>query len=259
MLARIGYGAKAVIYLLIGALALVQDLWSHPTRSSPTQAMHLLRQQPLGAVALGLLAVGMFCYGLHRCLEAVVGPVKTEARSVEILQRVGRFSGGLGYLGFGVLAVEFMLWRNRSGSSDSPGLANWLIHHPLGNALLAVIGVILGAVGLKYFYDSWSGRFQESYELEHLSENAGRVIWICAGYGIFARGVFFFLCGGLVIHAGYFSDPNAARGMEAVLDLIHRLPLGEGLFACTALGFVAYGLFCVVRAIYGRYPSDVGV
>lgn len=259
ILARIGYGAKAVIYLLIGGFALDQAFWNHSTRSSPTQAMHLLRQQPLGAAALGLLAAGMFCYGLHRCLESVVGPVKTKSRVLETLHRLGRFAGGLGYLGFGFLAVEFMLSRNRSGNSKTPIFATRLLHHTLGNTLLAAIGAILVGIGVKYFYDVCSGRYRESYDLPRAAKSADRAIRIGAIYGIFSRGVFFFLCGGLVIYAGFFSDPNSARGMEAVLDLIQKLPFGAWLFAFIAFGFVAYGLFCVVRAIYGKYPSDVGV
>jgi uncharacterized protein DUF1206 len=259
ILARIGYGAKAVIYLLIGGYALDQAFWNHSTRSGPTQAMHLLRQQPLGAAALGLLAAGMFCYGLHRCLESVVGPVKTDSRLVETLNRLGRFTGGLGYLGLGSLAVEFMLSRNRSGASETPTFAKGLMHHTLGNALLTVIGAILVATGVKQVWDILNGRYQESYDLERPAKEAERAIQVCAIYGIFARGAFFLLCGGLVIYAGFRSDPNSARGMEAVLDLIHKLPLGTWLFAFIAFGFVAYGLFCVVRAVYGKYPSDVGV
>lgn len=259
VLARIGYSAKAVIYFLIGAFALDQVFWNHSTRSSPTQAMHLLRQQPLGAAALGFLAAGMFCYGLHRCLESVVGPVKTKSRALETLHRLGRFGGGLCYLGFGFIAVEFMLSRNRSGNSKTPIFASRLLHHTLGNTLLAVIGAVLVGVGVIYFYDILSGRYRESYDLEGAAEKADRAIRTCAVYGIFSRGVFFFLCGGLVVYAGFRSDPNSTRGMEAVIDLIRKLPLGTWLFAFIALGFVAYGLFCVVRAIYGKYPSDVGV
>lgn len=259
VLARIGYGAKSVIYLLIGGFALDQAFWNHSTRSSPTQAMHLLRQQPLGAAALGLLAAGLFCYGLHRCLESVVGPVRTKSRLLETLHRVGRLVGGISYLGFGVLAVEFMLSRNRSGHSKTPIFAGRLLHHTLGNTLLASIGAVLVGIGVKYFYDICSGRFRQSYELDHSTKAIDLTIAIGAIYGIFARGVFFFLCGGLVVYAGFFSDPNSARGMEAVLDLIQKLPFGEWFFAFIALGFVAYGLFCGVRSIYGKYPSDVGV
>lgn len=259
LLARVGYGGKSLIYLLIGGLALSEALWSRNTRSSPTQAMHLLRQQPLGAAAVGLLAAGMFCYGLHRSIESVVGPVQTKSKWIEALHRLGRATGGFCYLGLAAVAVEFMFSRGRSGDSDTPTVAHHLMQHTLGNTLLAVIGAVLVGVGASYFYDVFSGSYRQSYVLNRTARNADLAIRISAIYGIAARGVFFFLCGGLVIYAGFFSDPNSARGMEAVLDLIQKLPFGEWLFGFIALGFVAYGFFCAVRAIYGKYPSDTGV
>ncbi len=259
VLARIGYGAKSLIYVLLGGLTFYEAIWNRGARASPTQAMHLLRQQPLGALALGLLAAGMFCYGLHRAIESVVGPVKTTSRLSETFLRLGRLSDGVCYLGFGALALEFMFSRSRSGASKTPFLAHRLLQHPWGNTLLVAVGVVLIGIGVKYFYDVFSGRFRESYDLDRIARKAEGAIRFGAIYGLIALAVFFTLCGGLVIYAGTRSDPDSARGMEAVVDLLEKLPFGEWLGAFFALGFIAYGLFCALRATYGNYPSDVGV
>ncbi|MGH7937459.1 MAG: DUF1206 domain-containing protein [Bryobacteraceae bacterium] len=47
--------------------------------------------------------------------------------------------------------------------------------------------------------------------------------------------------------------------MQGVLALIQKLPFGQWLCGIIALGFMAYGFFCIVRALYGTYPSDAGV
>ncbi len=183
--------AKAITYLLLGGLALAQALWSRGTRASPSQGMHLLRQEPLGTAALGLLAAGMICYGAHRCLESVVGPVRTKSQQLEALHRVARVTGGLSYFGFAVLALMFMSSRQRSGDSQSPLFANRLMHHPLGNTLLAIVGGVLVGIGVAYLYDLVSGRFRESYELSGDGIAARVAVAMVAIYGIGARAIFF--------------------------------------------------------------------
>ncbi|MGI8431062.1 MAG: DUF1206 domain-containing protein, partial [Chthoniobacterales bacterium] len=143
--------------------------------------------------------------------------------------------------------------------AKTPELAHRLLQQPLGNALLAIFGALLVGIGVKYFYDVFSGRYRESYALDRTARKAETALRAGAIYGLLSLGVFFFLCGGLVIYAGTRSDPNSARGMEAVVDLLEKLPFGRWFAAVFALGFIAYGCFCALRATYGRYPSDVGV
>lgn len=160
-LARVGYFAKAIVYLLVGGIAFYEAVGRHRAQSSPTQAMHLLRLQPLGIVGLGVLAAGMCCYGLQSAIEAALGPVRTKSYLLEACHRVGRLSGGLAYLGFAALAVRFMV-RERSANSGGPFLAGRAMQYPLGNSAVVVIGVILIGVGIKYFYDALSGRYHRS-------------------------------------------------------------------------------------------------
>lgn len=258
-LARVGYAAKALIYLLIGGIALYEATRRLGAHSSPSQAMHLLRLQPLGGAILALLAAGMCCYGLHRCLEAILGPVRTKSHLLETFHRLGRLVGGGCYLGLAASSVEFVFSRTHTGDSQTPRLAGQLMQHSLGNSLIVAVGAVLVFVGTKCFFDALSGRYRRSYELERPSKPVAFIVHIGAIYGICARGVFFLLCGGLTIYSGLASDPKSARGMQGVLALIQKLPLGQWLYGIIGAGFVSYGLFCVVRTIYGTYPSDAGV
>ncbi|MGH7935741.1 MAG: DUF1206 domain-containing protein, partial [Chthoniobacterales bacterium] len=108
-LATIGYFAKASIYLLIGGIAFYEAVRRRGAHSSPSQAMHLLRLQPFGTVALGILAAGMCCYGLHRCIDALLGPVRSRSHLLEMLHRLGRIAGGSCYLGLAALAVSYLV------------------------------------------------------------------------------------------------------------------------------------------------------
>jgi hypothetical protein len=258
-LAQIGYAAKALVYLLLGAIALYDALHQRHAESGPTGMMHLLRREWPGPVLLAVLAAGMTCYGIHRCVESVLGPVRTEHWPLEVFHRIGRLGGGGTYLGLAALASDFLIRGDRSGQSQTPALAGHVMRYTLGNSLLVAIGAVLALIGIKYGYDAASRRYRRSFDLGRKGKATRIAVDAIAVFGILARSIFFLLCGALVIESGVRSDPSAARGMQGALGLIQKLPFGQWLFAVIAIGFIAYGCFCIVRAIWGSYPSDTGV
>lgn len=256
-LAHVGYTAKALIYFFIGGVGLYEALRRQSAHSSPGHAMHLLRLQPLGTLALALLAVGMCCYGAHRCIEAFWGPVGTKSLLLEASHRTGRLCGGCAYLGFAALAIDYVI-SNHSGNSSGPYLAGKVMSYPLGNTLITIIGLCIFGAGIRFFYDALSGRYRKSYKL---SKKHSYFAWIVSGgavFGICSRALFFCLCGALTILSAIHSDPSRASGMQGVLKTIQKAPLGEWFYGLIAIGFMTYGLFCFLRAICGNYPVDAG-
>ena len=70
-LARLGYVAKGVVYLVIGFLALCEALGGGKT-ADPGGAMKIIGSQPFGGVMLALLAVGLACYALWKLVQGVL-------------------------------------------------------------------------------------------------------------------------------------------------------------------------------------------
>ena len=70
-LARFGYAAKGVVYMVVGGLALAAAL-GRGGSSSPDQrgALRTILEQPFGQVLLGAVAVGLFGYALWRFVMA---------------------------------------------------------------------------------------------------------------------------------------------------------------------------------------------
>jgi hypothetical protein len=167
--------------------------------------------------------------------------------------------GGVVYLGFAALAADFILSPGGAGTSQTTSMAAQLLQHPLGNSILVGLGVTLIAIGVKYCYDAVSGRYRRSFCLDQATRPLALLIEIVAVFGISSRALLALLCGGMVVYAGFASNPSTARGMHGVVGIIQKLPFGEWLFGLIASGFISYGVFCAVRAIYGTYPSDAGV
>jgi hypothetical protein len=65
MFGKVGYVAKGVAVGLVGALFVYAAVTHDPKKSGGLdQALHKLLQQPFGPFMLGLIAVGLGCYGL---------------------------------------------------------------------------------------------------------------------------------------------------------------------------------------------------
>jgi hypothetical protein len=69
-LARVGYATKGVVYLLIGALAVLAALDAGKQPTDTRGAFQEVYSKPFGRVLLSALAVGLAAYGLYMLIEA---------------------------------------------------------------------------------------------------------------------------------------------------------------------------------------------
>src|SRR3954469_18454843 len=71
VLARLGYGARGIVYGLVGALALLAAIGSGGQTGGSRSALQTLLEQPFGKFWLILIAIGLFGFCTWRFLEAL--------------------------------------------------------------------------------------------------------------------------------------------------------------------------------------------
>ena len=70
-LARIGHGARGVVFSIIGGSLLVAAIRSRPSEAYDFgEALRALASAPYGSVLLGIVAVGLLAYGVHMLFVA---------------------------------------------------------------------------------------------------------------------------------------------------------------------------------------------
>ena len=59
VMARLGHGARGVVYCLVGGLALFAAIGSGGRTGGSGGALRIILEQPFGRVLLGLIAIGL--------------------------------------------------------------------------------------------------------------------------------------------------------------------------------------------------------
>ncbi len=118
--ARVGYGAKGVIYGSSGLLALMEsfDLKQGETVGS-TGALRTIARQPFGQLMIATLAVSLMGYVSWRFIQAALDPEHSGCEAKDVLRRFGYFCSGLIYTGLAFSAVKILMHADDKGGKTA--------------------------------------------------------------------------------------------------------------------------------------------
>ena len=88
--------------------------------------------------------------------------------------------------------------------------------------------------------------------LRAATDARGRAIEVVGVAGHLARALALAVVGGLAGAAALFADPARAGGLDAALRTLGSTLPGAWLLAVVAVGFAAFGLFCIADAATRR-------
>lgn len=249
-LARSGFVARGVVYMIIGILAIKLALGSGGTSASQQGALRTIAAQPFGKVLLILVAVGLGGYALWRLIRALLG--HGPEGSDRGMDRVAAFASGIVYAGLCAIAVSLLLGSG-GGSSGGPqkataGVFGW----PAGPWLVGIAGVVFIGVGLYQGYRGVSHDFLDDSKTEEMTPRIRMWIEWIGTFGHLARMVVFALVGVFLIKAAIDYNPNKAVGLDGALAKVDHASYGPFLLGVVAAGLIAFGLYSLSDARYRR-------
>ena len=250
-LARLGYATKGVVYALVGALALAVAIGAGGSTTDPHGALETMGAQPFGQLLLVFVMVGLAGHALWRLFQALKDPDGEGSDAKGIAKRVGYGIGALVYLGLAFSAGRLAVASSSGGGSEQDWTA-WLLSQPLGQVLVAAVGVGIAGYGLSQLYQAYKAQFREYLKLGEMSLR--EETWITRGgrLGYAARGVVLGLVGLFLIQAAVRFDASEATGLGGALQELLGQPFGPWMLGVVAFGLVAYGLFMIAVARYRR-------
>ena len=252
-LARLGYAARGVVYLLLGGLALASAIWGGADAEGSSDALSTLLGLPFGRVLMGAVAIGLLGYILWRLAQGLLNADGVDDDAKGFVGRVGSLISAGANVFLALTAARMALGSGNSGSGHGEEDASaWLLQQPFGPWLLgiAAIGVIIGGL-----VQVWKGVSREySKRIDLPASQKGLLDLVCR-FGLAARGTLLAIIGGFIFYAALTVSPEQAGGIAQALDYVHALPFGPWLYGLAALGLMAFGAYGLVQALYRRVDA----
>lgn len=255
-LARLGFAAIGVVYLLMGVLALLaaagQQQGAHTDKE---EAVQRLQDLPGGRGLLAFIAVGLLGYIVWRFTQAVRDTESKGSGASGLGMRLWYIISGLFYSGLALYAGRLALnGRAEKGGDASKTLAAHVLGWPGGDWLLLLAGLAVIGIGLFQVYRAYSGRFHRDVDASALPASQQRLVYRTGQAGFTARGVVLGLIGYFLVQAGRQARAGAVGSTDEAFDLLAAM--GPAVLGVVAAGLAAYGLYMLVQA---KYPVLRGI
>lgn len=254
-LARFGYFAKGVVYLVVGVLSALSAFHAGGHTTSTKGAVSTIGSQPYGQAMLIALAIGLVGYVIWRFTQAFKDPEHRGTGFGGILKRIGLFGSGVIYGALAVYTVKLLVGSSSSGGGgghSKDGMTAQLMSHEGGRWAVAIIGGIIIAIAIKQFVRAYGRKFEKHWATGRMGTTQRRWATRIAQWGLSSRGAVFLIMGGLLVLGAWQADPQKATGLQGALSTLAQQAYGQVLLGVVALGLICYGLYCWVNTVYRR-------
>jgi len=253
LLARVGYAAKGIVYLVIGVLAARLAAGSGGEATDQRGALRVLGDGPAGALVLLVLGAGLLGYMTWRLVSAVTDAERRGDDPTSIVVRLGHAIRGIAYglLGVQALRASSGAVRGSSRGERAESATARLFELPFGTMLvyLAALG-FLGYAGYQLYRASSEKKVRRHLDLAEAGPTQARWIVRIGQFGIAARAVVFALLGLFLVRAARQHDSTEAGGLSDSLLAVAQAPYGRIALGVVALGLVSYGVYELATARY---------
>jgi hypothetical protein len=250
-LGRAGLVAKAVLYAVIGILAIQVALGGREESPDKGGALRTIAGQPFGKALLVLLALGLAGYALWRLAQAILdrdaegeGPKGLAKRAVSLAKA--------GWYTILCALTVSVLVGNGSGDGNEQQTTAGVFDRPGGRYLVYAAGIAFVAAAAYNGYRAVTCKFNKKLKTGQMGEAEEAAATGVGIAGHLARMVVFGLIGAFLVKAAWEFDPKQARGLDGALLEVTQRTYGGVLLGAVAAGLLAYAAYCLVEARYRR-------
>ena len=256
-LARVGFASKALLYIVVGVLAVRAAAGMGGKMTGTKGALREIVDHPFGKVLLIVMGVGLLGYAVWRVIEGFADPERKGSDAKGIAIRSSYVARGILHA---LLAVQaFRIASARGGGAQDGAAArqasSQAMQLPFGDWLVIIGGVGVAVFGLYQVYRAWESKLDKQLDFPRLRRDAGDWAVLVSRFGIAARGVVFAMIGTLLVSAGRHHNPSRAGGVGEAFAALEQAPYGRTVLLVVALGMVAYGAYVAIQARYRRIAA----
>jgi hypothetical protein len=248
---RTGYVARGLVYVSIGAIALLAAADLTPRAEGAMGALEAWADWPYGMALLWVTGLGLYGFAGWRALQALFDADRQGRKPKALAARAGQAISGVVYASlaisvFGLLdALEDL--REVDEQAKTRESLTQALALPGGELVVIVVGLFIVGVGVGNIVQAATNDFCKQLSCDGKIARGAAVL---GKLGYFARGVAFLPAGAFLVMAGLHARGGEAQGLGAALDAVERQPFGDWTLGFMALGLVAFGLFAFAEARY---------
>ena len=248
-MARAGYAARGVVYLIVGFFAVLGALGRSDTRDSEG-ALQALLAQPFGTLLVWLVIAGLAAHAAWRFLQASYDTDDHGTGAKGLVVRAGLFTAGLSNLGLAFVALGMVSQWGSDGGGDPTG--RWLASAAglgLAQLILGAVALVFAGAGVAMIWKGLKAGFEKYFRCP---EDTMRWLRPLSRYGLIARGAVFAIIAALFVRGGLAYDAESAPGLKDAFRAIESFGFGWLLLLAMGVGLFAFGLYSLAEARYRR-------
>jgi hypothetical protein len=249
VLARAGFVARALLYGIIGLLALDLAVGHGGKITNQQGALRTVEDQPFGHLLLALVAIGLGGYSLWRLLRAALGHGPEGADSG--IERLGALGSGVVYGVFCAIAVQ-LLMSSGGSSGGAKKTTKDVFAWPAGHWLVGAAGVVMIGVAIYQFIRGVGRKFLADSKTEQMRPAVKEWFTWLGTVGHLARAIVFGLVGFFLVKAAIDYKADEAIGLDGALAKLYDRTYGPWLLGLVAAGLIAFAIFSLSEARYRR-------
>jgi hypothetical protein len=252
-LARLGYGVRGLIYIVMGLLALDVALGKGGAVTDQQGAIAAIGRQPAGMVLLWVVLVGLVSYALWGVIRAVMDPLQKGHDLKGLVTRGAYLLSAVSYAILILPTYGFITGARsaQSGAQSQQSLAS-IMSKSWGHAAIGLVGLVVIAVGLYQVYQGFNSSFDKQFKTYAMTAREVKWATQLGRFGTAIRGFIFALIGVLLLQAATQTGSGQAIGVDAALTTLLHQPYGIWLLGIVALGFMAFGVFSAMTGVWFR-------
>lgn len=252
-LARSGYAARGVVYLIVGAFAFLAGIGSGETVGTKGAIQQLLGQ-PFGETLLWIMVVGLAAYVAWRLTQAITDPEGHGTDAKGLLIRAGLIGSAVAYtllalFTLGLLGSSIGESAGGGGGSGGSDFLTGLLGWEYSNYLVYLVALVPLGVGIAHIVKGWKAKFEKYF---YASEDVMRWVRPISRAGLIARGIAFLIVAGMLFSGGARYKPTEPPSLEDALNALQSLPFGTFWLSLVGLGLVAFAVYSFSEAIWRR-------
>jgi hypothetical protein len=250
-LAKAGFVARGVVYILIGVLALAIALGRPAPEADRTGALQAVAAEPYGKLLLWLLVIGFAAMALWRFAQAYYGVRRRGHRGGQEALAAAR---GVAYTLFFIGTLRYVLGlpAPHSTNQQARDFTSTAMAHGYGRTLILLVGIVIALIGLAMVKIGLTKSFLEDLQLGRASRRTREGVELLGAVGNVARGLVFAGVGAFMVDAAVTYNASKAKGIDATLRSFAHTPAGPILLVIVAIGLALFGVYSLAEARWHR-------